>query len=255
MNEVTKLSAILIAKNEEHNIQLCLQSLKTVIDDVVVLVDSTTTDNTYKIASSFSNVNCEIVDWQGYAKTKIYAVSKTKNDWVLWIDADEELTPELINELLHFKKSSPKYNCYDVARRAYFLGKWIKHSGWYPARIKRLFNKQKAFFDEKEVHEGLVVDGEIGHLVYDLNHYTDPNIEHYFYKFNNYTTLAARDLINKGKTASKSDLLIRPVFLFVKMYIFRLGFLDGLHGLILAIFSSSYVFTKYAKLWELNNKK
>ena len=255
MNNELKLSAIIIAKNEEKNLRLCLQSMAEIIDDVVVLVDSSSTDNTFQVASSFPNVNFEVVTWQGFAKTKTYAVSKTKYDWIFWVDADEELTDGLISEIKAFKKSSPQYACYDVARRAFFLGKWIRHSGWYPGRIKRLFNKQHVHFDEKGVHEGLIIDGAVGHLKYDLNHYTDPNIEHYFEKYNDYTTLAAKDLAGRGRKASLSDLLLRPLFIFIKMYIFRLGFLDGLHGLILAFFSSSYVFTKYCKLWELNRNK
>lgn len=250
-----KISAIIIARNEELNIKRCIRSICNVIDDIVVMVDSTTTDKTFEIASSFQNVCCEIVTWQGYAKTKSYAVSKCKYDWVLWIDADEEATPNLVNELKEFKLSNPAFHCYDVARRAFFLGKWIKHSGWYPARIKRLFNKQHVIFDDKNVHEGLIVEGRIGHLKNDLNHYTDPYIEHYFKKFNVYTSLAANELYAKGKIARLNDLLLRPLFLFLKMYIFRRGFLDGIHGLILAIYSANYVFAKYSKLWELSSKK
>jgi glycosyltransferase involved in cell wall biosynthesis len=249
------LSSIIIAKDEETNIRRCIQSQLSVVDDIVVLVDSRTKDTTVQIASSYTNVNCESVEWNGYAKTKIYAVSKTKYDWILWIDADEELTPELIEEIKQFKAAKPQYNAYDVARRAFFLGKWIKHSGWYPSRVIRLFNKNVVSFEEKEVHEHLNVDGEAGHLKYDLNHYTDPSIEYYFAKFNLYTSLAAKELNEKGKQAGMNDILLRPVFLFFKMYIFRLGFLDGLHGLILAIFSSAYVFTKYCKLWELKRAK
>lgn len=249
------LSAIVIAKNEEKNIDVCLQSMADVFEDVVVIVDSSTTDNTFAVAAKYSNVNCELSQWQGYAKTKSYALFKTKHDWVFWVDADEELTPELIEELKQFKKSEPKKYCYDVARRAFFLGKWIKHSGWYPARIKRFFNKKFVSFDDKQVHEGLVFEGEIGNLKHDLNHYTDPSIEHYFTKFNSYTSLAAKELASKNKTASISDILLRPLFLFLKMYIFRRGFLDGLHGFILAIFSSVYVFAKYCKLREINKRK
>lgn len=252
---MNKLSAIIIAKNEESNIGRCLNSMLNVIDDVVVIVDSTTNDKTFEIASKYEFVQCEIVKWLGYAKSKKYALSKTKYNWVFWVDADEELTEKLVVELNEFKKSQPEYSCYDVARRAYFLGKWIKHSGWYPARIKRLFDKNKVWFDEKDVHEGLVVEGTIGHLNHDLNHYTDPNIEHYFNKYNIYTTLAANELAKKGRNASLLDILLRPVFLFIKMYIFKLGFMDGLHGYILAKFSSSYVFTKYVKLWELKKIK
>ncbi|MEW6652736.1 MAG: glycosyltransferase family 2 protein [Bacteroidota bacterium] len=248
------LSAVIIAKNEEKNLEICLKSITEVFEDIVVIIDSSTTDNTLAVASKYQSVNCEVLDWQGYAKTKSYAVSKTKHNWVFWIDADEELTKELADELIKFKQSTPKYTCYDVARRAFFLGKWIKHSGWYPARIKRLFNKNCVYFDDKKVHEGLIVEGRIGSLKYDLNHYTDPNIEHYFTKFNSYTSLAAKELNLKNKTASITDILLRPLFLFLKMYILKRGFLDGLHGFILAIFSSVYVFAKYCKLWELNRK-
>ncbi|KAF0152977.1 MAG: glycosyl transferase family 2 [Ignavibacteria bacterium] len=250
-----KLSAIIIAKNEEKNLEVCLKSMIEVFDDIVVIVDSSTTDNTLTVASKYQIVNCEVRQWQGYALAKSYAVSKTKHDWVFWIDADEELTKELADELIQLKQSSPRYNCYNVARRAYFLGKWIKHSGWYPARVKRFFNKNYILFDDKQVHEGLIVNGEIGSLKYDLNHYTDPSIEHYFIKFNLYTSLAAKELFSKKRKAKLSDILFRPLFLFLKMYIFKRGFLDGLHGFILAIFSSVYVFAKYSKLWELNRNK
>ncbi len=250
-----QISSIITARDEEKNISRCIESQLAIVDDIVVLVDSRTKDATLQIASSYPNVNCEVVGWNGYAKTKIYAVSKTKYDWVFWIDADEELTTELIEELKRFKTVKPHLNAYDVARRAFFLDKWIKHSGWYPSRVTRLFNKKVVSFNEKEVHEHLNVACEVGHLNHDLNHYTDPSIEHYFTKFNIYTSLAAKELDEKGKQAGLNDILIRPVFLFFKMYILRLGFLDGLHGLILAVFSSAYVFTKYTKLWELNRAK
>jgi glycosyltransferase involved in cell wall biosynthesis len=255
MAEKLKLSSIIIARDEEKNIGRCIESQINIIDDIVIIIDSRTKDSTLQVASAYKNVNCEVVEWQGYSKTKTYAVSKTKYNWVLWIDADEELTGELRDEFKHFKENIPQFNAYDLARRAFFLGKWIKHSGWYPSRVTRLFNKKVIHFDEKEVHEGLIINCEIGHLKYDLNHYTDPSIEHYFSKFNTYTSLAASGLYEKGKHASFNDIMLRPIFLFLKMYIFRLGFLDGINGLILAIFSSAYVFTKYCKLWELNGKK
>ncbi len=247
-----KLSSIIIAKDEEINIKRCIESQVGVIDDLVVIVDSSTTDKTFEIAASFENVNAEIVEWKGYGAAKNYALSKTKYNWVLWIDADEELTVELKKELQEFKKNEPQFNSYQIARRAFFLGRWIKHSGWYPSRVTRLFNKNYVSFNTKAVHENLIASGESGLLKKDLNHYTDPSINHYFKKFNTYTTLAAEDLHSIGKRASLADIIIRPVFLFLKMYIFKRGFLDGLHGFILAVFSSTYVFTKYCKLWELN---
>jgi glycosyltransferase involved in cell wall biosynthesis len=255
LNKEIKLSSIVIACDEEKNILRCLESQINVVDDIVVLVDSRSTDLTYKYAISCKNTNCEIIEWKGYATTKTYALTKTKYDWVLWIDADEELTPQLISELDEFKSTKPLFNVYDLARRAFFLGKWIRHSGWYPARVERLFNKKYVLFNNKNVHEGLIYEGERGHLKYDLNHYTDPCIEHYFLKFNKYTSLAAEELFNIGKKSKIKDIALRPIFLFIKMYIFRLGFLDGFHGFILSVFSSGYVFTKYCKLWELNRRK
>jgi len=250
-----KISSIVIARDEEKNILRCLKSQINVIDDIVVLVDSRTNDLTYKLAMGCQKTYCEIIDWKGYAATKAYALSKTQYDWVLWIDADEEITPELIDELQKIKLVNPLFNVYDLARRAFFLNKWIRHSGWYPGRVARFFNKKYVLFDDKDVHEGLIYEGNLGHLKNDLNHYTDPSIEHYLLKFNIYTSLAANELFNNGKQYKIMDILIRPIVLFIKMYILKFGFLDGLHGLILAIYSSGYVFTKYCKLWELNRNK
>jgi len=247
-----KLSSIIIAKNEEINIKRCIDSQLNCIDDIVVIIDKKSSDGTLEIVQSYENVNYEIIDWKGYSETKKYAVSQTLYDWILWIDADEEITNELCKELVEFKKTVPYSVAYSVARRAYFLGKWIKHSGWYPARVIRLFDKSKAYFSSNEVHEHLVVNGETGKLSNDIIHYTDPDIKHYFRKFNRYTSLAAEELQKNGTKAKLLDILFRPIFLFFKMFVLKAGFLDGLHGFILAVFSSGYVFTKYCKLWELN---
>ncbi|GJQ64744.1 MAG: glycosyl transferase [Melioribacteraceae bacterium] len=249
---MNKISSIIIARDEEKNIGNCIQSQIDAIDEIIVLVDSKSTDLTLEIVRSFPQVTVEVIDWMGFAKTKQYGVDRAKHDWILWIDADEVITSQLSNELNFFKQSAPEHAAYELARRAYFLGKWIKHSGWYPGFITRLFNKNKARFNDKTVHENLEIDGTIGRLKYDLEHYTDPDIDHYFLKFNKYTSLAAEELFKKKRTAGLNDLLLRPLFQFFKMYVLRRGFLDGIHGFILAVFSSAYVFTKYSKLWELN---
>ena len=129
---------------------------------------------------------------------------------------------------------------YSVARRAFFLGKWIRHCGWYPGRVPRLFQKEYASFSSSAVHEGLEVRGSVGELQNDLLHFTDPNLFHYFSKFNRYTSLASGDLLRAGRGFRISDLLLHPPWLFFKMYILRLGFLDGIPGLILALLSSAY---------------
>ncbi|MBL1212334.1 MAG: glycosyltransferase family 2 protein [Ignavibacteriae bacterium] len=248
------ISSIIIAKNEEDNIRLCIESQLKCIDDIVVIIDSKSTDKTLEIVKEYEKVKFEIAEWQGYAGTKQFALTLVKYNWVLWIDADEEITEELCEELNAFKKTTPSFSAYSLARRAFFLGKWIKHSGWYPGRVVRLFNKNKAKFSSNDVHEFLEVDGETGKLKNDINHYTDPNIHHYFEKFNIYTTLAAAELSKTNKTANLTDLLLRPTFLFIKMFFIRRGFLDGLHGFILAVFSSTYVFVKYLKLWEIQKQ-
>ena len=255
LNQRIKISSLIIAKDEEQNIRRCIESQLNCIDEVIVLIDDATTDRTEEIVRTFQQVKCEKVIWQGFSKTKQLGLSLASNNWIFWIDADEAVTKPLNDELLQFKNELPKFNAYSFPRCAFFLGKWIKHSGWYPGRVTRLFRKDKIQFSENDVHEHLVVEEEVGIFKKDLDHFTDPTIEHYFTKFNIYTSLAAKELYQRKKSFKKTDVLLRPLFIFLKMYIFRLGFLDGFHGFLLAVFSSHYVFTKYAKLWELNQKK
>lgn len=245
-----KLSSVIIAKNEENNIRRCIESQEACIDEIIILVDDSSTDNTFGIAASYPSTIVKKVKWTGYSKTKQHGVSMASNNWVLWIDADEAVSPELCEEIKEFKKSVPSFTAYSVPRKAYFLGKWIRHCGWYPGRVVRLFNKNEVHFNDSSVHEQLKVEGIAGRLSHDLEHYTDPDIHHYFEKYNKYTSLAAVELFNRGKKFSAADILLRPPVIFLKMYILRAGFLDGLHGLILSVFSASYVFTKYCKLWE-----
>ena len=249
-----KISSIIIAKNEELNIRRCIESQTGCVDEIILLVDEESNDKTYEIAASYPIVKASIVKWKGYSETKKDAISLASNDWILWIDADEAITKELNEEIKQLKASAPSYSNYSMARKANFLGKWIKHSGWYPGRVVRLFNKNNAFFNNQNVHENLQVQGQTGQLNNDIEHYTDPSVSHYFTKFNLYTTLAANDLKENGRTFHLTDLIIRPISIFIKMYFVKMGFLDGIQGFILAIFSSAYVFTKYSKFWELTRK-
>ena len=241
------ISIIVITKNEEHNIEACLESVRWAAD--IVVVDAESDDRTVEIARRFTE-KVFVKPCMGFAAAKQFATGQSKNDWILWLDADERILPELADEIQKLIPGNPAHAAFTVARRAYFLGRWIKHSGWYPGRVARLFHKERAQFNSAAVHEGLVIKGTVGQLRNDLLHYTDPNIYHYFTKYNRYTSLAADELSEKGKKGHLSDMLLRPAWLFIKMYFLRLGFLDGMQGLLLAIFSSSYVFTKYAKLRE-----
>ena len=172
---IEKLSAIIIAKNEEVNIKRCVESLINCIDDIVVVVDNSSTDNTLEIVKSF-NINCIRADWMGYAKTKTFAIDNTKYNWVLWIDADECLTEGLKIELTNLKNTKTEYTAFKVARKAYFLGRWIKHCGWYPGYVPRLFNKNESSFNNNQVHEQLLTNGLTGVLKNDLEHYSFPTI-------------------------------------------------------------------------------
>lgn len=252
MNSKCKLSVIVVTKNEEHNIAECLESVKWA--DEIVVVDAHSADSTVDVAKQFTS-KVFVRNWNGYVETKEFALQNTTNEWVLWLDADERVTPELATEIQTVTKNTlTSVHGYKVGRRSYFLGKWIKHCGWYPGYVLRLFKKSKAKFVYSKVHEKVEVQGSVGALRNDILHYTDDTVFHYFAKFNLYTTLAAEDLVDAKQNVSTYDFLVRPIYTFFRMYILRFGLLDGMHGLILSLLSSYYVFVKYIKLLELNGK-
>lgn len=247
---MSRISVIIITLNEERNITACLESV-TWADEIIVL-DSGSTDRTVELARRFTQ-SVHNVEWKGYGSTRNIGLDRATGEWVLWLDADERVPADLAEEIRAVvRQDNPACTGYDVARRAFFLGKWIRHCGWYPGRVVRLFRRGRARFNDSRVHEQIVVEGDIGRLHNDLLHYTDRDLEHYFRKFNRYTTLAAQDLHANGKTANVLDMVFRPPFMFFKMYVLRLGCLDGVHGFVLCVVSSAYVFAKYAKLWELS---
>lgn len=244
-----RVSVITIVQNEEQNIGECLESVRWA--DERIVVDSGSVDRTVEVAQQHG-ADVMTVTWEGYGPTKNVALDHCTGDWILWLDADERVPPELAEEIRSIVDGDGNSEAgFEVGRRAYFLGRWIQHSGWYPGRVTRLFRKGKGRFNDSRVHEQLLLDGPVGSLKNDLLHFTDPNLHHYFTKFNRYTSLAAEQLHAGGRQFSLYDLLVRPPFQFLKMYILRRGFLDGMHGFVLATVSAWYVFTKYAKLWEL----
>jgi glycosyltransferase involved in cell wall biosynthesis len=249
---MSTLSVIVITKNEERNIRPCLDSVKWANE--VVVVDSGSTDNTVTIAKEFTS-KVYVRTWKGFSAAKNFALQQATEEWVLWLDADERVTPELQNEIQTVLAADQQdIAAYSMPRQANFLGSWIHHCGWYPGSVVRLFRRTSGTFSDTKVHEHLEVKGSIGALHSDLLHYTDPDLFHYFEKYNRYTTLAAEELTAHGKRFHLAKLIFNPIWIFVKMYILRLGFLDGIPGLILCICSANYVFTKYAKLWELSKQ-
>ncbi len=243
------ISVILITRNEVENIRECLESVQWA--DEIIVVDAESEDETAEIAREYT-AHVFIRPWEGFSRAKQFALDKCNNEWVLWIDSDERVTENLAREMRNAIRTE-RYVAYRMPRIAYFLGRWIRHSGWYPGHVLRLFRRDRARFNDLKVHEGVEIDGPVGMLQNDLLHYTDRRISHYFNKFNNYTTLAAEELNDRGVRFRLADLVFRPPLLFLKMYLLRLGFLDGLQGFILATFSASYVLAKYAKLWELQH--
>jgi glycosyltransferase involved in cell wall biosynthesis len=247
------LSVIVITKNEEHNIVDCLQSVAWANE--IITVDAESKDRTVELARQFTP-KVHVREWKGYGPAKNFALEQVTNTWVLWLDADERVSPQLAQEIrTAIEDGSTPHAAFEVARRAYFLGKWIRHCGWYPGYVVRLFRKNSARFSDSRVHEGVEVAGSIGRLSGDLIHYTDDTLYHYFSKFNSYTSLAAADVMDAKRKFSLYDVLVRPPYLFFKMYILRQGFLDGMQGLILSLVSAAYVFMKYAKLWERESRK
>ena len=247
---MSTLSVIVITKNEERNIHACLTSVKWANE--VVVVDSGSTDNTIAIAKEFTP-NVYVRVWEGFGAAKNYALKQATGEWILWLDADERVTSDLQNEIqMVLATDQKRIAAYRMPRKANFLGSWINHCGWYPGRVVRLFRRTAGTFSDDKVHEHLEVTGSIGVLHADLLHYTDPDLFHYYEKYNRYTSLAAEGLAKRGKRFHLANLLFNPLWIFIKMYLLGLGFLDGIPGLILCGCSANYVFTKYAKLWELS---
>ena len=244
------ISAVIITFNEEANIEDCLKSVSWAKETVVV--DAESEDRTREIALRFTQ-HVHEKKWEGYREAKAFAISLAGSEWVLSIDADERVTPGLRKEIESLP-ASPEVDGYMIPVKPLFLGRWINHCGWYPGYKLRLFRKERAKVTPRKLHEGIRVPGDVEKIENPLLHYAYPTISSYFEKFRKYSDLAARELDEKGKRASLFDLTARPVFTFLKMYVFKLGFLDGVEGLILCVFSSFYVFAKYAKLRELGRE-
>jgi glycosyltransferase involved in cell wall biosynthesis len=239
---------VIITHNEAKNIRRCLESVSWA--DEIVVVDSYSTDNTTEIASAFTD-KIHQLKWSGFGPAKEYARAKATGDWILSVDADEVVPEKLRQQIQRIVQSEGSLNGYFIPRRSNFLGRWIRHGGWYPDLVLRLFKKEKGSFTDRVVHEEVKVSGSAGRLRSDLLHYTDPDFDHYLKKLNRYTSLDALQLFRQGRRAGILDILLRPILTFVKMYFFKRGVLDGLPGLILAVSSSFHVFSKYVKLWHL----
>jgi glycosyltransferase involved in cell wall biosynthesis len=247
---MAKISAVVITYNEEKSIRRCLESLK--FADEIIVVDSESKDKTVSIAREFT-AKIYIQKWLGFARQREFACKQASHEWVLIIDADEAVTPELAEEIEEKIDSFPEIDGYWIKRRSKFLGRWIEHA-WQPDWVLRLLKKEKGILEEKQVHEGVSLKGETGRLKGKIEHYPFENLSHNLKKLDSYTTLSALDMREKGMSGGLLKLVFSPIFGFFKIYILKQGFRDGIPGLILSVIHSFYIFIKYAKYWEMKNK-
>jgi (heptosyl)LPS beta-1,4-glucosyltransferase len=243
------VSAVVLTKNEEANIGRCLQSLVDL--DQVLVVDGFSTDRTVQIANSYGNVQVLMCEWRGFSGSKKFGRERARNRWVLWIDADEALTPELRESLAALWKSGePTADVYSIVRKTWFVSDWVLHCGWYPENICRLFRTDKADFDDKYVHEGLQIlpSARVSKLSGELEHYSFSSLAVYFQKQLKYALLGTEELARKGAVFSLWKTIGRALFAFFRVYILRAGFLDGRVGLVIAVGTAFATFAKYVGL-------
>lgn len=250
---MAQLSVYVIAYNDEPNMRACLESVSWA--DELVVVDSHSTDATEKISREFTDKVYQ-VDFHGFGRLRNEAVSLTTHDWVFSLDTDERATPELRDEIRRLLDRGPDADAYFVPRRNYFLGRWIKHCGWYPDyRQPQLFRKSRLRYRDEAVHESFDLDGRIGYLKNAALQFPFRDIDHYLAKQDRYSNLMARRMVEQGRRFHAHQLVTHSLGTFLKMYITRAGFLDGMPGLILSGLYAYYTFVKYAKFWEQNPQR
>lgn len=252
------LSVAVITQNEEANLARTLSSVQ--FADEIIVIDSGSTDRTVEIAQDFgAKVFQE--SWKGFAIQKNSAIEKCTGTWILSLDADEELTLDLQQEIRRLLRGTPQADAYMIRRRNLFLKRWMRHGGYYPDPKLRLFRRHRANFapparfTERPVHETIALQGTLDTLHHDLIHHAYPTIESYIEHMDRYSTLGAQIVVSKGKTSRSLwsffyNVAIIPVFTFLWNFIFRFGFLDGREGFLLHLYHSTYTSWKYAKAWQ-----
>ena len=247
-----KISATIITCNEERNIARAIESLRCC--DEIVILDSGSTDRTCELAEK---LGARVIEspWRGYAGQKNFAADSASFDWVLSIDADEALSEALEAEIWQIKKNGPQFDAYTMPRLAQYLGRWIFHSGWYPDRKIRLYDRRKARWHGDFVHESVRTEGSTGHLKANLLHFTCQSLSEHLRTMDRYTTLAAEQIIAEKRSVGWSKLLFDPPWTFMQTYVLKAGFLDGVEGLAIASMAAFYNFLKYAKVRFMNPER
>ena len=252
------LSVVLITHNEEANLPRTLESITPLVREgqgEIVVVDSGSTDRTLEITRAH-NAKVFVEPWKGFAAQKNSAMDKASGDWVLQLDADEALEPELAREIARTLAAEPAANGYWIPRKNFFLGRWIKHGGFYPDPKLRLVRRGSGRFVEYGAHPTMKVDGSTGKFSHAMLHYAYPTLRGYIDHMNNYSSMGAQIAAERGHGHfSVLNIVARPFLTFIYNYFLRLGFLDGREGLLLHLYHSAYVSWKYAKAWELGRGK
>lgn len=239
-----KIGALILTYNEEQRIRDCLESVSWV--DEIVIVDSYSTDRTVEICQQYTS-KIFSRSFDDFSAQRNFGLEKINTDWVLVIDADERVTPELRAEILK-EISSPRHDAFFIPRKNYFLGKWIKYCGWYPDYTLRLFKKTDKRYT-KRVHETIDYENT-GKFKNNLIHLTYKDLSHYMHKMEKYATLWAEEKYASGKKVTLLKIIFRSIFEFIKLYFLKLGILSGSPGFVLSVVSTYYTFFKYIKLWE-----
>lgn len=244
---VAGLSVVVITKNEADNISGVLESVAWA-DDIVV-VDSESTDDTVAIARRYTD-RVFTRAWEGYGAQKNYATGLAAHDWVLSLDADERVPPELAAEIDEALRRSPALKGYRIPRTTRYLGRWIRSTDWYPDYQLRLYDRRVSAWNARFVHESVTVQGRVGTLSSEIRHYAYDDLSDHLATINHYTTLAARQMAAEHRRAGLTDLIVHPPLVFFRNYLLRRGFRDGGPGLVISLMNAYYVFLKFAKLWE-----
>jgi glycosyltransferase involved in cell wall biosynthesis len=222
--------------------------------DEIIVVDAESTDRTVEIAKKYTD-KVYVNKWDGFAVQRNFALDKSTKDWILVLDADERCSLELKDEIVSsLKTSNGEIKGYRLPRKNFFLGKWIKHGGWYPGYQLRLFNRMNVRVSEKLVHEGFEVDGKIGDMKSDIIHYTVQSVSEFMNRVNGYSSLQAEEKSKKG-SVSFLDIFVQPLKSFLIQYIFKGGFMDGIHGLMVHNFDAITKMLTYMKIWEIHHKE
>ena len=250
--EIMEISVVIITRNEEKRLETALKSVVDIAAEIII-VDSFSTDDTLKIARKYSK-QVYRREWTDYADQKNYANSKASLPWILSLDADERLSADLRSEILELMGKEPQADAFSMPRQVFYLGRWIRHSGWYPDRKTRLFRKEKCRWEGEYVHERLLVDGKTIKLHGPIHHFTYQDVRDHLDRINSFSGLGAQKLYARKKKCRCYHLVFLPIFRFLKSFLWKAGFLDGYAGFVIAVLHGYAVFVRYVKLREIWKK-